>query len=204
MTLPDPAVMVISDRKLARRPLEQVVEAAVQGGCRWFSLREKDLAPAARLRLLAQLSASTGRAGAVLTVHGDPSAAARADGLHLARDGDPAAARARLGPNALIGLSAHNLEEAERAQDAGADYVTLSPVFDSLSKPGYRERLGLEGLAAATKRLALPVIALGGISADSAAACRQAGAAGIALCGSIMAADDPAATLSRILKAFRS
>ena len=202
MRLPRPAVLLITDRTAAVEPLDQVVRAALEGGCRWLSLREKDLAADQRWALLEQLSGPARARGATLTVHGDVSAAGAVDGVHLPRDGDPAAARAHLGPGAVIGLSAHDRSEALRAQAAGADYVTLSPIFPSLSKSGYDRVLGLEGLDAVARELAIPVVALGGVTAVNAASCRVAGAAGIAICGAVMMADDPGAAMSEVVKAF--
>ena len=98
MTLPDPPLLVISDRGQARRPLIEVAEAVFAGGVRWFSLREKDLPPAERRCLLARLVELGHRHGAVVSVHEDVEAviAVGADGVHLPSGGDPRAARARL------------------------------------------------------------------------------------------------------------
>ena len=91
----------------------------------------------------------------------------------------------------LIGVSAHDLDEARRAAEQGADYITLSPIFPSASKPGYGPALGLDGLRRVAARLAIPTVALGGIDADNAAACLEAGAKGVAVMGAVMAAADP-------------
>jgi thiamine-phosphate pyrophosphorylase len=133
--------------------------------------------------------------------------AAGAAGLHLPAGGDPAArlaeARQALGPGALLGVSAHGLAAAEAAAAAGAGYVTLSPVFESASKPGYGPALGPARLADMAARLAVPAIALGGVVAGNAGACLRAGAAGVAVMGAVMAAADPGAAASEILAALR-
>ncbi len=85
---------------------------------------------------------------------------------------------------------------------AGADYVTVSPVFPTASKPGYGPAIGLDGLAGRSRRRAAPVVALGGITPDNAALCRAAGAVGIAVMGEVMRADDPQATVARLIHAF--
>src|SRR5438477_872232 len=105
--LPVPPLLVISDRRQARQPLQQVVEAVFAGGCRWFSLREKDLPSEERRALLGTLVALGHRWGAVVTAHEDIGAVEmmNADGVHLPSGGSPVAARARL-PGALIGASA--------------------------------------------------------------------------------------------------
>ena len=205
MRLPVPPLLVISDRRQARRPLEELAEAAFAGGCRWFSLREKELPPAERRPLLGALVVLGHRWGAIVTVHNDIDAAAMADagGVHLPSGGSPAAARLRL-PGALIGASAHSAEEALTLLSAGADYVTVSPVFVTASKPDYGPALGTDGLARIVARVAGPVIALGGVTAANAASCRAAGAQGVAVMGEVMRAADPRAAVEAILREIRS
>ena len=202
MALPAPSLLVISDRQQARRPLEEIAEAVFAGGCRWFSLREKDLPPQQRRALLGALVVLGHRFGAVVTAHEDIEAVAAvgADGVHLPSGGNPEAARARL-PGALIGASAHSADEAAVLLRSGADYVTASPVFLTASKPGYGPALGLEGLASIVARAPGPVVALGGITADNAALCLSAGVRGIAVMGEIMRSADPQATVEGILRA---
>jgi thiamine-phosphate pyrophosphorylase len=201
--LPDPPVLVISDRSQARRPLIDVAEAAFAGGGRWFSLREKDLPAGERRALLMALVELAHRFGAVVTAHEDVGAVVKtgADGVHLPGGGDPRAARKRL-PSALIGVSAHSARDAAAALRAGADYVTVSPVFPTASKPGYGPALGLDGLARMVMAAPGPVLALGGVTPDKAALCRAAGAGGIAVMGEVMRADDPRATVAQLIRAF--
>jgi thiamine-phosphate pyrophosphorylase len=203
VNLPRPLLLVISDRSQATRPLVEIAEAALRAGCRWFSLREKDLPPPERLDLLRALVTVGHRFGATVTAHEDIEAvvATRAGGVHLPGGGDPAAARRRL-PAGLIGVSAHSPEEAAAQLEAGADYVTLSPIFLSASKPGYGPAAGLDALAAASRLAPGPVVALGGIDADNIAACLAAGARGIAVMGKIMRAADPETTVRRLLDAI--
>jgi thiamine-phosphate pyrophosphorylase len=200
--LPVPPLLLVSDRTQARRPLATIVATAFAGGCRWFSLREKDLPRDERRRLLGELVDLGHRWGAVVTVHADLDAAvaAGADGVHLPGGGDPAGARARL-PGALVGASAHSAGEAAELLLVGADYVTLSPVFATASKPGYGPALGLAALAAAAARAPGPVIALGGITAANAAACVAAGAHGVAVMGEVMRAEDPRACIEALVGA---
>jgi thiamine-phosphate pyrophosphorylase len=203
MNLPYPPLLVISDRSQARRPLVAIAEAAFRGGCRWFSLREKDLPVSERRDLLRALVALGHPFGATVTAHEDIDAVvvARADGVHLPGGGDPAAARRHLSAG-LVGVSTHAPEEAAAQLAAGADYVTLSPIFLSASKPGYGPAVGLAALAAAAQLSRGPVIALGGIGADNAVSCLAAGARGIAVMGEIMRAADPEATVRRLLAAL--
>jgi len=203
MNLPSPPLLVISDRLQARRPLLEIAEAAFRGGCRWFSLREKDLPAAERCDLLRALVLLGHSFGATVTAHEDIEAvvATEAGGVHLPGGGDPAAARRRL-PWGLIGVSAHAPDEAAAQLAAGADYVTLSPIFLSASKPGYGPAVGLDALAVAAHLSPGPVIALGGIDATNAASCITAGARGIAVMGEVMRAADPEATVRGLIAAI--
>lgn len=200
MRLPVPPLLVISDRRQFDRPLEKVAEAAFAGGCRWFSLREKDLPPARRRALLRSLVMLGRRCGATVTVHDDLDAAIDegADGVHLPTGSNPAASRTRF-PGALIGASAHSAADAATLLRNGADYVTVSPVFLTASKPGYGPALGLDGLAKVVAHVSGPVIALGGVDAQNAARCLAAGAQGVAVMGEVMRAADPQAIVEEIV-----
>jgi len=203
VNLPSPPLLVISDRSQARRPLPVIAAAAFRGGCRWFSLREKDLPAGERRELLRALLALGRDHGATVTVHDDIVAAVAtgADGVHLPGGGDPETAR-RLLPHGLIGVSAHSPQEAAAQLAAGADYVTLSPIFLTESKPGYGPALGLDSLAEAARLSDGPIVALAGIDATNLAACLGAGARGIAVMGEIMRAADPEAAVRRLIAAF--
>ena len=182
-------LLVVTDRSLARQPLEHVVAQALQGGARWIWYRDKDIPQAERRALGERLVQLCSGAGAVLSVGGDAEAAITmgASALHLPAGGDPQKARVILGPGALIGVSTHSIEEAAIAASLGADYVTLSPVYESASKPGYGPPLGVRALSAA-RQLTVPVVALGGVDPDRVEECFSAGASGIAVMGAVMSA----------------
>lgn len=202
--LPRPPLLVITDRRQASRPLSELADTVFAAGGRWLLLREKDLTHEARKALLHELLEIAKPYDACVMVSADVEAARAAHGLHAPRDGDPAAARAALGSEKLIGFSAHNLREAKLAAAAGADYVTLSPIFASQSKPGYGPALGMDGLRDMAARLPVPVLALGGVEAGNATDCLAAGAAGVAVMGAVMAAADPGAAVTALLAALRN
>ncbi|MCJ2137882.1 thiamine phosphate synthase [Methylobacterium sp. J-026] len=205
--LPSP-LLAVTDRHGHPRPLAETVRAILDGGARWIWFRDRDLEPDARRRLGAAVAEAVRARGGVLTVGGDVALARAlgADGVHLGGGSGPeaiAAARSALGAAALIGVSAHAFQEAVRAAAAGADYVTLSPIYPTASKPGYGPALGPDGLAAA-RAAGLPLVALGGIGLDQIAACRAAGAAAIAIMGGLMQADDPSDAARDRLKAWNA
>lgn len=198
MTLPQPPLLVITDRRQASMPLEDVAARLFAGGCRWLSLREKDMTPPARLDLLRRLLVLAARWEALVTVHDDTAAAveAGAAGVHLPAGASVKAARRLLGSHTLIGQSAHSAEEVAKAAVEGVDYVTLSPIFASASKPGYGPALGLQVLGQAWP---VPVVALGGIDETNIAACFAAGASGVAVMGGAMRASEPEAFMAGLL-----
>jgi len=111
---------------------------------------------------------------------GDVARLAGADGVHLPASGLPvAAARAVVGPELLVGRSTHTVDEVAAARDAGADYAVFGPVCDTPSKRELLSARGLDAVAAAAA-LGLPVIAIGGVTAENASRILAAGAAGVA------------------------
>jgi thiamine-phosphate pyrophosphorylase len=131
----------------------------------------------------------------------DIALAAKADGVHLSTQSvDAATIRRAFGDKLLIGVSTHNLHEARNARDDAADFAVFGPVFDTPSKYGFGAPVGLEALAGAAGNLApFPIIALGGVTQDNAAAALEAGARGIA---AIRLFSDPA-TLESTVAAIR-
>ena len=200
MKIPSPPLLVITDRKQSNLPLAEMAQEVFKGGCRWLSLREKDLPPPERLALLRALVALGRKWNATVTVHEDIEAArsSGAAGIHLPGTGSPARARKILGPSALIGLSCHDIDDIARAEEESADYVTLSPIFATPSKAG-AVPLALDELADCAAKAIIPVIALGGIGPAEAGLCLEAGASGVAVVGAVMAATDPAGATSALL-----
>ena len=158
------------------------------------------LRPDERHRLAERLRVVTQQHGAALSIGRDIALAAAigADGVHLQSSASVATARDRLGARALIGVSAHALHEVEDAAAAGADYVTLSPIYGSASKPGYGPPLGPAILQQAAT-CGMPVLALGGVTAERIAECRDFGAAGVAIMGPVMRAARPAEVVEELL-----
>ena len=119
--LPNPPLLLVTDRRQARRPLPEIVGAALSAGCRWISLREKDLPEDEQVPLARLLLPMIRRHGARLSIHGGTALAklAGVDGVHLPSGADAAAARAEFGPQKLIGVSIHTVTEAEAIADPG-------------------------------------------------------------------------------------
>lgn len=213
-----PRLLVLTDRgqsEAAGRTLPETVAAAVRGGARAVVLREKDLPASGRLDLARELRALLDPVGGLLIVASGAEIArtAGAAGVHLARAEAPTQAcdprptrtdAAGRSGHLLVGRSCHDAVELRAAARLGIDYVTLSPVFASPSKPGYGPALGetMARLIADTPGCP-PVYALGGVTPERVAECRTAGAYGVAVMGAVMAAADPAAVAAGFVRALR-
>ena len=185
MVIPS-GVVVLTDRRLAARPLTEVVAAAVRGGASWVILRDKDLGYAER-RALADSLRAVVPAGRLVVAGPDPLGG---DAVHLAAT-DPVPAGI-----SLVGRSCHGVPQLSIE-----DYVTLSPIYLTPTKPGYGPALG--PAAAAALAGGVPWLALGGVDAPQrAAACAAAGAAGIAVLGAVMRADDPETVTRALVSGF--
>jgi thiamine-phosphate diphosphorylase len=196
-----PILSLVVDRACARGDVRAAVEAAVRGGVDWVQVRERDLDDRALLEH-ADVVASAVRRGArerelaprvLVNRRADVALAIGADGVHLGFDAmDARDARDLLGQfndEALLGLSAH--AAGEIAATPGLSYAHLAPIFAPLSKAAARAPLGLSALAEAAAEQEIPVLAQGGIDRENARAAIAAGAAGVAVTGAILLADDP-------------
>lgn len=155
-------------------------ETALGAGATWLQVREKGLPSDVVYRVCREIKAHTGgRARLLLNDRLDIALAAQLDGVHLPSHGLPAAAVRRHVPAGfLIGCSCHSRLEVEAASTA--DFVVFGPIFPTPSKAGLGPPQGLDGLAAVCRFAPCPVLALGGVTPDSVAACLRAGAAGVA------------------------
>lgn len=180
------------------------VEAVLSSGTRLLQYRDKSGSP--RRGQEAQRLAALCRAyGAVFIVNDDVelAAAVAADGVHLGR-GDLSlnVARARLGPNAIIGISCYNeLARAQAAAAGGADYVAFGSLFPSLTKPD-AVHAPLELLRAAREVLDLPIVAIGGITAENARPVIAMGVDAVAVASGIFGMPDPGLAARRIARLF--
>jgi len=201
VNLPDPPLLLVTDRHQARLPLAEVVTAALAAGCRWVSLREKDLSTDDQIALARTLLPGARRHGARLTVHGDAALAKAcgADGVHLPSGGDPLRSRALLGSDMLIGVSIHTVTQAEAIDPRAVDYAIAGPAYETASKPGYGPEIGRKGLAEIARAARVPVLAIGGINVARVAEVLAAGPVGVAVMGGVMRAADPGQAMRALL-----
>ncbi len=182
------------------------VGRALAGGVQVLQYRNKIADAALRLLQAKALRDLTREFGVTFIVNDDPQLAAKvdADGVHLgAADGEIAAARALLGDNKLIGVSCYNqLQLARNALEAGADYVAFGAFYSSTVKPN-AAMASMALLQEARAELQLPIVAIGGISADNGAALVQAGADALAVISAIFDAADSQLAAQNLTKLFR-
>jgi thiamine-phosphate pyrophosphorylase len=202
---PDPrevpfSLYLITDEKTALEP-DRVASAlgALPHGFAAVQLRAKALERRTLVEAAKALRAITREHGSLLLVNDDATLArtAEADGVHLPARGfyTPDAVR-RLFPSLLVGCSTHSVKEAKRAVERGADFVTFGPVWETPSKVGMGEPLGVDALAKAVRSLTVPVVALGGIHTPARATeCAFVGAH-VACMSAVLGSTDPAAAAS--------
>ena len=175
-----PRLYAITDSK--RYPdMLQRLEKALKKGIRMVQLREKELSGLEYYQLAKRVRELTQDYDAMLFINDrvDIALAVNADGVHLPEKGLPPSVVKKIAPKLLVGYSAHSLEQALCAQEEGADFITLSPIFKTQSHPEV-EPIGLGLLKEVSQRLSIPVYALGGITWDRIKLCYKNGAYGIA------------------------
>lgn len=197
--------LVLDVAACGRAALVDTALAAVRGGATLVQLRDKTASHAALIASGTALVRALAGIGVPLIVNDDVEAAIAcgAAGAHVGQgDLSPAMARARLGPDRILGLSVETVAQAAAADPALVDYVGISPVFGTGTKPDHAPPLGLQGLAAATAATRLPAVAIGGLAAEHAAAVLGAGAAGMAVVSAICGQPDPEAATRRLAEAL--
>jgi thiamine-phosphate pyrophosphorylase len=188
--------------------LVHAVALALDGGVDWVQLRDKSASAAALYAQAAQLLSVVRQHGARLAVNDrvDVALASRADAVHLAGQSLPVDAAVQLAAGRIrVGRSVHSLDEARTACAQGADYVTFGHVFPTSTHPGLPPR-GLDELKAIVEAIPVPVLAIGGITAENLEAVLATGCAGVAVISAILSDSDPtraAAQLRAALDASR-
>jgi thiamine-phosphate pyrophosphorylase len=179
--------------------------ALMRGGARLVQLRGKTLSDRELLRVGGELVAVARDVGCLTIINDRPDVARLlgADGVHLGQeDVAPAEARRVLPPEAIVGLSTHNLAQLERAAAAPVDYVAVGPVFATTTKAAPDPVVGLDLLRRARTRLRQPLVAIGGIDRHRARSVIDAGADGVAVIADLQRAVDPEAAMRELIRAL--
>jgi thiamine-phosphate pyrophosphorylase len=189
----------------ARPPgdLEAMLRAALGGGADIVQLREKELGRAAIERAASTYRRVADTYSALFIVNDDPdlARACDADGVHVGRHSEVAAARELLGPDAIVGLSTHSEEEIDDAAELPVDYIAVGPIWETPTKPG-RPAVGLELIGEAVAHAAQPFFAIGGISPLNAEQVVRAGARRLCVVRAIREAPHPEVAAEALRRAF--
>ena len=199
--LPSRLYAIVDAGQTGGRPLPKVIDAMLAGGVSVLQLRVKDGPADAFLRMALDARKRTERAGCLFIVNDrvDIALAARADGVHLGQDDLPLEAARPLMGNRLIGISTHSVEQAEEAERGGADYIGFGPMFPTSTKEtGYASR-GPAMLRSVRSRVRLPIVAIGGITAENVALTWGSGADAAAMISYLTRGEDVAARVKDIL-----
>ena len=202
--LPKPCLWLVTDRSVGEPgTLVYRIAQAVEGGVDLVQLREKDLPDNALLALAQDIKQAIGdRAALVINENVDVAKATGAWGVQLGEAATPPpTARRILGPGFLIGRSVHSVEGAVLAQGQGADFLVAGTMYASNSHPG-AEPAGPSLVREITRSCTLPVVGIGGITPDNLDGVLSAGACGVAVISSILAAPDPAEAAQALKQAL--
>jgi thiamine-phosphate diphosphorylase len=203
VTLP-PLYAIVDPLDTGRTPAD-LAAALLAGGARLLQLRLPEASARDLLEAARAIVPVARRSGATFLVNDRPDVAraAGADGVHLGQDDLPvAAARQVLGPTAIVGLSTHDPEQARAAVAAGADYIGVGPIFTTTTKADALPARGLELLRTVRALVPVPIVAIGGITPETAVTVRAAGADAVAMIAGLVRTPDPAATVRRVIAAL--
>ncbi|MBN2417979.1 MAG: thiamine phosphate synthase [Deltaproteobacteria bacterium] len=172
----------------------ELTTMAVAGGADTIQFRSKSGSTRDMIDSALQMKTLCKKAGVPLIINDriDVAIAVGADGVHIGQDDFPIPlARKLLGPDAIIGGSAGSMEEALKCLSDGSDYIGVGPVYGTSSKSDAGPATGVDNLRAIAERIALPVIAIGGIKASDIKELMKAGAYGVAVISAVCCEDDP-------------
>lgn len=188
-----PRVYAITDRRLSGLSHAEQVRRLAAGGIRLVQLREKEASPRDFYHHARDAVAIARELGVVVLINDrvDIALAVGADGVHLGQDDvPPEKARELLGPDRLIGFSTHSLEQAIEADDLPVDYIAIGPVFPTRTKEKPDPVVGIEMVRAVRARIRKPLVAIGGITVETAPRVIAAGADAVAVIADLVGAPD--------------
>jgi thiamine-phosphate pyrophosphorylase len=211
VTTPDLLCAIVDAGAAARAGwhLIDLAQAFLDGGARFLQLRAKSMSGAGMLEAATAIVRAAHRCGAQVVINdrADIARLAEADGVHVGQeDLPPADVRAVLGGQAIVGLSTHSIDQLERAANQSISYLAIGPVFGTTTKATGYDAVGLAMVREASRRAAargLPLVAIGGITLDSASSVMQAGAHSIAVISDLLTDGDPKRRVREFLRRLK-
>jgi thiamine-phosphate pyrophosphorylase len=203
-----PAVYVLIDGRTWHQGIaafERHVKALIDGGVEWIQFRDKSLTDRQHIEIGQLLTQWTRQTPAVWIMNDrvDLAIVVDADGVHLGQDDMPfAMARELMGPQKIIGVSTHSMEQVEGAVAAGADYIGVGPVFQSQTKQ-FSAFVGVELVKSVAQSVSVPAFAIGGITLENVGEIRHAGLRRVAVAGVVGDSDSPGKVVNELLSLLR-
>jgi len=191
--LEDIDLYFITDSKLTRRTVLEDVESAIRAGVKIIQYREKNLSTGEMIKEARKIGELCRENGVLFIINDrvDIALEVNADGVHLgSKDMQYGTARKMLGQEKIIGLTVHNIGEAIEAERIGADYVGVSPIFETKTKPDAGKPAGIDLIKNIRKAIEIPFVAIGGINEDNLKSVLEAGARSAAVISAIVTRDD--------------
>lgn len=199
----DMRLYVITDRTwLNGRCLADLVEESIRAGATFIQLREKNLSYSEFVKTAVEIKAVTDRCGIPFIINDDVEVAleADADGVHIGQgDEGIQTVREKLGSHKIIGLSAHTVEEAVKAEEMGADYIGVGTVFNTSTKSDATP-VSFDTLKSICSRVHIPVVAIGGVNKNNILKLSGSGADGVAVISAIFAQPDIGMATAELLR----
>ena len=209
MLKPDYSLYLVSNRDVLMQgeTLESAVEKAILGGVSFVQLREKNISFLEFYNLATKIKKITDyyKVPFVINDRIDVALAVDADGVHVGQDDMPLnIARQLLGENKIIGVSAHNVEEAQKAEENGANYLGVGAIWRSNHTKKDAEIVGIETLKEICKNVSIPVVAIGGINKDNIKDLKNTGISGVSMVSAILHNEDITVATKDLMKEVKN
>ncbi len=199
--------VLITDRKLCEVKLTDIIRQAVEGGVGTVQLREKDLKTRDLYNLAKEAREITWKKDVKLIINDrvDVAIAVGADGVHLGWQSlGIDIVRRMIGQDKLVGFSAHSLKDAESAEKSGADYVSISPIFNTTHKDFIVKPFGVDKIGKIKELVNIPVVALGGINENNVDEVLENGADGVAVISAILISKNPELSVTNLCRKIKN
>ena len=197
-----PLYAIFDPEQISGRSPNRVLAELLAHGVQWLQLRVKSLPPVEFFELARHVRSETRARNCTLIINDrvDIALACGADGVHLGQEDLPLAAGRKLMGDKIVGISTHDLEQAQTAERGGADYIGFGPMFGTATKnTGYDAR-GIEMLRQSRRAVRLPIVAIGGITEQNVQQVWSAGANSAAIISDILRAEDVGGKIARLLQ----
>ncbi|HOJ31108.1 MAG TPA: thiamine phosphate synthase [bacterium] len=195
----------ITDANLTRNGIIKDIKSAIRAGVKIFQYREKNKSALFMYQEAMEIRTLIKDGIFVINDRVDIALAVNADGVHIGQDDLPLSITRRLlGDKKIIGVTVHNCEQAIRAEKEGADYVAVSPIFKTMTKPDAQEPVGLKILAEVKDAVSIPVVAIGGINLENVPMVVKAGADAICAISSVITKENPEVEIEKFQNIFNN